>query len=62
MQTFHRVVDDGALAHAVDSTQDIHVGAQLPFNMAAALPQCLNLYLADVFCLFSHSLLCFPQI
>ena len=55
-QSVYGMVDNRAFSHAVDTTQDIHVGFQFPHDMTAAPPKRLNLYSADIFCLFCHSL------
>ena len=48
------LVEDGALAHAVDTAQHIDAAVQLPHDMTLPAPQRLYLYLLDVIGIFLH--------
>ena len=55
LQESHGAVQDGGLAHAVDTGQDVDVGAQVPGHVVA-VPQAVDLDAADIVGLYFHIL------
>lgn len=53
-EALDHLVEDGALAHAVDTAQHIDAAVQLPHDMTLPAPQRLYLYLLDVIGIFLH--------
>ena len=53
-EALDHLVEDGALAHAVDAAQHIDAAVQLPHDMTLPAPQRLYLYLLDVIGIFLH--------
>jgi hypothetical protein len=45
-------VEDGTLAGAVLSAQDIHAGMQVPHDVFMAAPKTFYLYASDIICHF----------
>ena len=54
VQALDHLVEDGALAHAVDAAEDVHLTVEIPHDMVAAAPQRVDFYLSDVVCVFLH--------
>ena len=50
--TTEYLVEDCTLSHTVDTTKDIHLRIELPYNVLPATPQRVNLYLLDIICVF----------
>ena len=46
--TLHHLVDDGALAHAVDTAQDIYPAVEIPDNVLLTTPKGVDLYLLNI--------------
>lgn len=54
-KTFDDFVDDGRLANAVDTTENVDLSVEIPKNMLPAAPQGVDFYLRNIVCVFLHS-------
>ena len=55
VHTLDDFVEDGALAHTVDTTQDIHLTVQFPYHVFLPAPERVDLYPSDIVSILLHS-------
>jgi hypothetical protein len=55
IDTLHHPIQDGGLSHAVDATQDIDMGIEIPDDVFLSTPERVNLYPLDIISKLLHS-------